>query len=115
LALLLFQTTVKQRGLDNISVIRMSGDNGIQFICNTVENFLSMMNISHERIHPATLNEDVHIESFSSILERRVVRRFGLDTFEEADSTIKRFVDSYSNERLHTGIGYVTTREMNLK
>jgi len=43
-----------QRGLENISGVRMRSDNGTQFICNTVENFLSTMNIPHERIHPAT-------------------------------------------------------------
>ena len=104
-----------KRGLDNISGIRMRSDNGTQFICNTVEKFLSTMNIPHERIHPATPKEDAHIESFNSILEREVIRRFEFETFEETDSTIKRFVDFYNNERLHTGIGYVTPREMNLK
>ena len=59
-----------RRGLENISAVRMRSDNGTQFKCNTVENFLSMMNIPHERIHPATPKEDAHIESSNSILER---------------------------------------------
>ncbi|EQD75615.1 transposase [mine drainage metagenome] len=104
-----------RRGLENISGIRMRSDNGTQFICNTVENFLSMMNIPHERIHPATPKEDAHIESFNSILEREVIRRFEFETFEEAESTIIRFMDFYNNERLHTAIGYITPREMNKK
>ena len=54
-----------KRGLNNISGIRMRSDNGTQFICNTVESFLSMMNIYHERIHPATPKEDGYIESFN--------------------------------------------------
>jgi len=93
------------RGLDNISGVRMRSDNGTQFICNTVENFLSMMNIPHERIHPATPKENAHIESFNSILEREVIRRFEFERFE----------DFYNNERLHNGIGYITPREMNEK
>ncbi len=108
-------TAFDQRGLDNISGIRMRSDNGTQFICNTVENFLSMMNIPHERIHPATPKEDAHIESFNSILEREVIRRFEFETFEETESTMGRFVDFYNNERLHTAIGYITPREMNKK
>lgn len=43
-----------QRGLEHISGIRMRCDNGTHYICNTVENFLSLMNILHERIRPAT-------------------------------------------------------------
>jgi len=104
-----------QRGLDSISGIRMRSDNGTQFICNIVENFLSTVNIPHERIHPATQKEDAHIESFNSILEREVIRGFEFESFEEAESTISRYVDFYNNGRLHSGIGYITTREMNKK
>jgi putative transposase len=96
----------------------MRSDNGTQFICKTVEDFLSMMNIPHERIHPATPKEDAHIESFNSILEileREVIRRFEFDSIEEAESTVRRFVDFYNNERLHTAIGYITPREINKK
>ena len=84
-------------------------------LCNTVENFLSMMNIPYERIHPATPKEDAHIESFNSILEREVIRRFEFESFEEAQSTIDRFVVFYNNERLHSAIGYITSGEKNKK
>jgi putative transposase len=104
-----------RRGLNAISKIRMRSDNGTQFICNTVENFLYMMNIPHERIHPATPKEDAHIESFNSILEREVIRRFEFESYDEAKSTIGRFVDFYNNERLHAAIGYITPKEMNEK
>ena len=104
-----------RRGLENISAVRMRSDNGTQFICNTVENFLSMMNIPHERIHPATPKEDAHIESFNSILEREVIRRFEFESFEEGESTIGRFIEFYNSERLHSAIGYITPREMNKK
>jgi putative transposase len=104
-----------RRGLHEISRIRMRSDNGTQLVCNTVENFLSTMSIPHERIHPATPKEDAHIESFNSILEREVIRRFEFESFGEAESTIGRFVDFYNNERLHTAIGYITPKEMNEK
>lgn len=104
-----------KRGINNISGIRMRSDNGTQFISNIVEDFLSMMNIYHERIHPATPKEDGYIESFNSILEREVIRRFEFDNIEEARSTIKRYIDFYNNERLHSAIGYITPKEMNIK
>ena len=104
-----------KRGLNNISGIKMRSDNGTQFICNIVESFLSMMNIPHERIHPATPKEDGYIESFNSILEREVIRRFEFDTFVETKDTIKRYIDFYNNERLHSAIGYITPVEMNIK
>ncbi|OWP56912.1 MAG: hypothetical protein B2I17_03410 [Thermoplasmatales archaeon B_DKE] len=48
-------------------------------------------------------------------LKGEIIRRFELDIFEEADATKERFVDFYNNKRSHTGIGYVTPGEMNLK
>ncbi len=74
-----------------------------------------MMNLPHEMIHHATPKEDTHIELFNSILEREVIRRFEFESFEEAKSTIGRYVDFYNNERLHSAIGYITPREMSRK
>ena len=104
-----------RRGLENLSRIRMRSDNGTQFICDAVENFLSTTNIPHGRIHPVNPKGVAHIESFNSILESEVIRRVEFGGFEEAQSTIDRFVDFYNNGRLHSAIGYITPREMNKK
>ena len=77
-----------RRGLENISGTHMRSDNGTQFVCNTVENLLSIINIPHERIHPSTQKEDVLIESFNSILEREVIWRFEFESLEETELTI---------------------------
>ena len=61
-----------------------------------------MINIPHERIHPATPKEDAHIEPFNSILDSEVIRRLEFESFEEAKSTIGRYVDFYNNERSHS-------------
>jgi putative transposase len=74
-----------------------------------------MINIPHERIHPATPKEDAHIEPFNSILEREVIRRLEFEGLEEAKSTIGRYEDFYNNERLRSAIGYITPGEMNRK
>ncbi|MHB1812918.1 MAG: transposase [Thermoplasmataceae archaeon] len=88
-----------QRGLEHISRIRMRSDDGTQFICNIVGNFLSMMNILHESICPATPKENAYIESFNSILEREVIRKFEFENIDDTKSTIRRFVDFYNNKR----------------
>ena len=100
------------RGIGEIGSMRIRNDNGTQLVCNTVEEFLAMMNIGHERIHPQTPKEDAHIESFNSILEREVIRRFEFDSFGDAEATINRFVAFYNSERIHSAIGYVTPKEM---
>jgi putative transposase len=100
------------RGIERISHVRIRSDNGSQFVSRTVKLFLSSSNITHERIHPATPKEDAHIESFNSILEKEVIRRFEFSSFEDADNTISRFIEFYNNERLHSAINYRTPREV---
>jgi len=95
--------------------VRLRSDNGTQFVCSRVERLLDLMRIEHERIHPQTPKEDAHIESFNSILEREVIRRFEFISFEDARSTVTRFVEFYNTDRLHSAIGYMTPREVYVK
>ena len=62
--------------------------------------------------HHATPKEDAHIESFNSILEKEVIRRFEFSFFEDTENTISRFIAFYNNERLHSAIDYRTPREL---
>ena len=100
------------RGIERISHVRIRSDNGTQFVSRTVELFLSSSNIAHERIHPAAPREDAHIESFNSILEKEVIRRFEFSSFEDAENTISRFIEFYNYERLHSAIDYKAPREV---
>ncbi len=100
------------RGIVQIKNVRIRSDNGTQFVSRIVELFLSSCNIAHERIHPATPKEDAHIESFNSILEKEVIRRFEFSSFEDAENTITRFISFYNNERLHSAIDYGTPGEV---
>ncbi len=104
-----------RRGIGEIGAVRIRNDNGTQLICRRVEEMLAFMNIAHERIHPATPREDAHIESFNSILEKELMRRFEFDSFTHAEQTISRFINFYNNERLHSGVGYYAPGQAYLK
>ena len=104
-----------ERGITEIAAVRLRSDNGTQFVCSKVERLLDLMHIEHERIHPQTPKEDAHIESFNSILEREVIRRFEFSSFEDAKSTVERFIGFYNRDRLHSAIGYMTPREVYVK
>ena len=104
-----------KRGITEITAVRLRSDNGTQFVCSRVEQLLDLMHIEHERIHPQTPKEDAHIESFNSILEREVIRRFEFSSFEDARSTVERFIEYYNRDRLHSAIGYMTPREVYVK
>ena len=62
--------------------------------------------------HHATPKEDAHIESFNSILEKEVIRRFEFSSFEDAENAISTFIAFYNNERLHSALAYRTPREV---
>ena len=98
-------------GIEMISRVRIRSDNGTKYVCRTVELFLFSSNIDHERIHPVTPKEDAHIESFNSILEKEVIRKFEFSSFEDAENTITRFIEFYNSERLHSAIDYKAPRE----
>ena len=100
------------RGIMQIKNVRIRSDNFTRHVSRIVELFLSSSNIAHERIHPATPKEDAQIESFNSILEKEVIRRFEFSSFEDADNTISRFIEFYNSERLHSAIDYRTPMEV---
>ena len=100
------------RGIMQIKHVHIRSDNVTRHVSRIVELFLSSCNIAHERIHPATPKEDAHIESFNSILEKEVIRRFEFSSFEDAENTIYRFIAFYNNDRLHSAIDYRTPGEV---
>ena len=104
--------TFLDRGIERISHVRIRSDNGTQFVSRTVELFLSSSSIDHERIHPATPKEDAHIESFNSILEKEVIRRFEFSSFKNTENTISRFIEFYNDEKLHSAIDYKASMEI---
>ncbi|OWP56395.1 MAG: hypothetical protein B2I17_06260 [Thermoplasmatales archaeon B_DKE] len=55
--------------------------------------------------------ENTQIESYNSILENEVIRRFELSPFEDKMDTIDRFIAFYNNERLHSAIDYRALRD----
>ena len=99
-------------GIVKVSHVRIRSDNGTQTVSRTVKLFLSSSGIAHEGIHPATPNEYAHIESFNSILEKEVIRRFEFSFFKNTENTISRFIEFYNDEKLHSAIDYKASMEI---
>lgn len=100
------------RSIPAIGKVRIRSDNGSQFTARLVAEYLGSMEIQHERIHPATPDEDGFIEAFNSIFEREVIRRFEFESLEKASDITDRYLVFYNSERLHSAIGYRTPEEM---
>lgn len=88
--------------------ITVRTDNGSQFEAQLVRDYLKEMHVTQEFCHPATPEQNGHIESYHSIIERSISRRFEFHNLKESKETIQRFVSFYCTERIHSGIGYTS-------
>lgn len=84
-------------------------DNGSQFIAQTVQQYFAKKEgVTQEFCKPATPEQNAHIESYHSILERVVCQRYEFETLQEAGETLNRFIKFYNFERIHSGVGYTS-------
>ena len=83
-------------------------DNGSQFIANEVQAYFEMKeNVTQEFCKPATPEQNAHIESYHSILEKVICQQYEFESLEELQETMNRFVSFYNYERIHSGVGYI--------
>jgi len=92
-------------GLKGVTV---RNDNGSQFIANKVRHYLRSLEARQEFTHIATPEENSYIESFHSIFEREVVRRFEFSSYYDAKITIMAYMDFYNIRRRHGSLGRKT-------
>ena len=77
-------------------------DNGSQFIATDVALWMEHMGIKHEFIHASSPEENAHVESFHSIMQRAMVRPREFDSLEDLQETLAKFRTFYNHERLHS-------------
>ncbi|MEO5583282.1 MAG: integrase core domain-containing protein [Saprospiraceae bacterium] len=91
--------------------IYIRNDNGSQFSGQSIQNYFKKLSIIQEFTKPATPEQNAHIESYHSILERVICKRYQFDTIQEARETLNRFVKFYNRDRIHSGIDYQSPYE----
>lgn len=88
--------------------IFVRNDNGSQMIAQTVQKYFKDKKVVQEFTKPATPEQNAHIESYHSIIERVICQRYEFDNLVDAGETFTRFVKFYNYERIHSGIGYLS-------
>ena len=83
-----------------INLIKIRTDNGPQFISTLLRESLEGMGIEHEFIRPGTPEQNGHIESFHSLVEKRVVNHYMFLSLKKAREVFSQFYDVYNNERI---------------
>lgn len=81
-------------------------DNGSQFIAQKVREYLIEKGVSQEFTKPATPQQNAHIESYHSIMENAVCKRFEFEDLKETRKIMDEFRKFYNFERIHGGIGF---------
>jgi len=81
-------------------------DNGSQFDAALVQQYFKDKNVTQEFCKPATPEQNAHIESYHSILEKVVCQRYEFVDLQESRQTFNRFVKFYNYKRIHSGVGY---------
>lgn len=83
-------------------------DNGSQFIATEVQEYFKSKNVLQEFCKPATPEQNGHIESYHSIVEKVVCRQYEFDSLDDLRNTKNRFVKFYNYERIHSGTNYTS-------
>lgn len=86
--------------------IFVRNDNGSQFVAGCVQRYFSRLKVTQEFIKPATPEQNAHIESYHSIVERVVCRSFQFENLPDTRDTLNRFIEFYNYERIHSGVKY---------
>ncbi|MBL0026752.1 MAG: DDE-type integrase/transposase/recombinase [Saprospiraceae bacterium] len=72
--------------------IYVRNDNGSQMVAQKVQSYFKSKKVIQEFTKPATPEQNAHIESYHSIIERVICQKYEFDNLLEAADTFTRFV-----------------------
>ena len=90
-------------------------DNGSQFESNLIRNYFNGIGVVQEFTKPATPEQNAHIESYHSILERVICRQYLFETAADQLTTLNRWSLFYNYQRIHSGTDYQSPYKALLK
>lgn len=88
--------------------IYVRNDNGSQMESHLVQQYFADREVTQEFTRPATPEQNAHIESYHSIIERVICARYEFEDLSEAVDTFNRWLNFYNYERLHSGTNYLS-------
>ncbi len=94
-----------------ISKLIVRTDNESQFIASKFEKLCIQENIIHERIPAHSPNYNAHIESYHRYIQQECFTGKLFKDLDDAENTIKKYVDNYNLKRIHSSIDYRTPNE----
>ena len=81
-------------------------DNGSQFESTLVRDYFKKLKIEQEFTKPATPEQNAHIESYHSIIDKVICRGYEFETSNDMVNVLKRWGLFYNYKRIHSGTNY---------
>jgi putative transposase len=102
----LFQYILETYSLPRCVTVR--NDNGSQMESALVRNYLAVEGILQEFTRPATPQQNGHVEAYHSIVDRTICQVYEINNLDQGNEIFSRFEYFYNQERIHSGIGYIS-------
>jgi transposase InsO family protein len=90
---------------------RIISDNGPQFIARDFKAFIKFAGMTHVRTSPYYPQSNGKCERTIKTIKVEGIRPASPEDLDEATDAVSRCVHHYNEERLHSGIGYITPRD----
>lgn len=90
---------------------RIISDNGPQFIARDFKEFIRISGMTHVRTSFNYPQSNGKVERWHGSLWSECIRPGTPLSIEDARRLVKRYVDYYNNQRLHSALGYITPKD----
>lgn len=91
---------------------RIISDRGSQFIAREFKEYIMEVGFKHTLISVGYPQANGKMERFFRTTKEECIIRNIFLTQEEAREVIGKYIEYYNNMRLHSGIGYITPKDM---
>lgn len=90
---------------------RVISDNGPQFIARDFKEFIRISGMTHVRTSFNYPQSNGKLERWHGSLWRECIRPGTPLSIEDARRLVRRYVDYYNNQRLHSALGYIAPQD----
>jgi len=87
--------------------VTLRSDNDGRFVAHDLQKHMSDNFINQEFILPATPQQNAHIESFHSVVEELICRKYEFDDIHHAREIFQRFYPTYNDRRTISSLLYL--------
>jgi transposase InsO family protein len=90
---------------------RIISDNGPQFVAKDFKEFIRLSGMTHVRTSPYYPQSNGKLERWNKSIKSQCIRPGVPLSLADAKRLVEQYVSVYNEQRLHSGIGYVTPQD----